>query len=759
MTDIEQQIEELTRHLQEIKMLQTQLNVQLQAVEAQLQIVKASVPGNPGTIAATTKPPDVPKDITGRPQTKTISPGNEGRRQKTAFRINNEWEDFIGTNVISKIGILVTVIGVFIGAKYAIDNELIRPSLRIIAGYLSAAALILVSLRLKQQYKYFSSVLMGGGLSVAYFITYIAYSFYAFYASGPAFILMVVTTAAAVAIALWYDQKVIALLGQVGAYSIPFLLGHADGNIFILFGYITVINLGLLALSFFKDWKLLYHVAFFLTWLVYFASIIIGEKVAANFTAGMTFLAVNFFTFYATFLSYKIFKRQRFQLAEVGILLLNNLLFFFIGAYLIADEYPKTHFLTWFTVANALIHLLVGYSVYRVRLADQSVFQFLVGFGLLFITISIPIELDANWVTALWVIEAIILSFVGYNSGRQLYLEIAFPLVILSFFSLLQDWNQNYPFIKGSVITADYNRTPFLNTNFALSLFVCLCLGSNGFYNKEIDFKKRYFTGKFFRNLLLLTFPVILYLALFNEIHFAWDKAGWKKVDETISSFRSISLIIFTCLYFAGWLFSNIQSIKNESLHRLLMAGFVASNVVFLLQGLNDLGELRHQYIRHFPHASASLLIIRYACFIALAALWGAGWSACKVFKSSESVRRGISTLFNLVLLSIISNECIQWMDVGGFQDQYKLGLSLIFGTYALTLLFVGMKSKKQHLRLSAIILFAATLVKLFFYDLASLSTVSKTIVLVLLGILLLLASYLYNKYKNLLFAKDEDAV
>ena len=76
-------------------------------------------------------------------------------------------EDFIGTNLISKIGILVTIIGVFIGAKYAIDNELISPFMRILAGYLSAGVLIVIAFRLKKKYEYFSSVLIGGGLAVA----------------------------------------------------------------------------------------------------------------------------------------------------------------------------------------------------------------------------------------------------------------------------------------------------------------------------------------------------------------------------------------------------------------------------------------------------------------------------------------------------------------------------------------------------------------------------------------------------------------
>ena len=48
----------------------------------------------------------------------------------------SDLEKFIGENLINKIGIAITIIGVAIGAKYAIDHELISPLTRIILGYL-----------------------------------------------------------------------------------------------------------------------------------------------------------------------------------------------------------------------------------------------------------------------------------------------------------------------------------------------------------------------------------------------------------------------------------------------------------------------------------------------------------------------------------------------------------------------------------------------------------------------------------------------
>ncbi|GAL76189.1 hypothetical protein JCM19275_595 [Nonlabens ulvanivorans] len=52
-------------------------------------------------------------------------------------------------------------------------------------------------------------------------------------------------------------------------------------------------------------------------------------------------------------------------------------------------------------------------------------------------------------------------------------------------------------------------------------------------------------------------------------------------------------------------------------------------------------------------------------------------------------------------------------------------------------------------MRIGGMALFAITLIKLFFYDIAHLNTISKTIVFVSLGILLLIISFLYNKNKN----------
>src|SRR5690606_9368259 len=107
----------------------------------------------------------------------------------------SDLEKFIGENLINKIGIAITVIGVFIGAKYSIEHDLVSPLTRIIMGYVFGAGLLLTGIRLKKKYENFSAVLVSGAMAILYFITYIAYSFYQILPQLAAFMLMLRFTA------------------------------------------------------------------------------------------------------------------------------------------------------------------------------------------------------------------------------------------------------------------------------------------------------------------------------------------------------------------------------------------------------------------------------------------------------------------------------------------------------------------------------------------------------------------------------------
>jgi len=113
--------------------------------------------------------------------------------------------------------------------------------------------------------------------------------------------------------------------------------------------------------------------------------------------------------------------------------------------------------------------------------------------------------------------------------------------------------------------------------------------------------------------------------------------------------------------------------------------------------------------------------------------------------------------LLHVTILWIVSSELINWMELSGSDESYKLGLSILWGVYSLFLISLGIWKKKKHLRIGAIALFAVTLIKLFVYDISHLETIPKTIIFISLGVLLLIISFLYNKYKHIITEELQD--
>ena len=115
--------------------------------------------------------------------------------------------------------------------------------------------------------------------------------------------------------------------------------------------------------------------------------------------------------------------------------------------------------------------------------------------------------------------------------------------------------------------------------------------------------------------------------------------------------------------------------------------------------------------------------------------------------------------IFEIVLCGSIvwisSSELIQWLHLSGSTEVYKHGLSILWGVFSLIFIVYGIWKKKKHIRISAIVLLGATLIKLFFYDLTNLKTIPKTIVFISIGILFLVISFLYNKYKNTIYTEN----
>lgn len=675
-------------------------------------------------------------------------------------------EKFIGENLINKIGILITIIGVVIGAKYSIENNLISPLTRIVLGYLVGLALLVFGIKLKAKYLNYSAVLVSGAVTILYFITFAAYSLYALLPQLAAFVLMVLFTIFAVVAALNYNKQIIAHIGLVGAYAVPFLLSTGSGDVLTLFSYMAIINTGILVVAFKKYWKPLYFVSFVFTWLIYTSWLSFSYLEENHFSIAFSFATIFFLIFYFAFMGYKFIKKENFNTGDVIIVFFNSFIFYGVGFYLLSENENTEDLLGIFTLTNALIHFVVASVIFKQKLADKKLFYLIAALVLTFVTITIPVQLDGSWVTILWAVEAALLFWIGLSKEIKLYKNLSYILMFLAFFSLFQDWSAIY---DSYYDFEEEKITPFLNINFLSSLLVLIAFGVITWLNSTKKYQLENESKNGLNNVMKLLIPIffllICYCSFALEIDAYYnqlfqdsmitvsndDDYGSTHYNYDLLDFSDIWLVNYTLLFFTILSFVNIKNIKNRVLGVANLILNVLAVFIFLSFGLYVLSELRSSYLEQVLaeyYAIGSFnLSIRYLSFLFLGGLIYAIYAYSQQTFVKLNFKIPFEIGLHFTILWILSSELLHWMDIGGISNSYKMNLSILWGAYSLFLVVIGIWKRKKHLRISGIVLFGVTLIKLFFYDIADLDTISKTIVFVSLGVLLLVISFLYTKY------------
>ncbi|MFZ5970682.1 MAG: DUF2339 domain-containing protein [Bacteroidota bacterium] len=766
MGESDDQLQQVRQKLYQLEIQQQQLAAELQrAKDALAQLSNASLaPAQP--LPAEKKTPVVSEATP--PRAENIEPPRPvARPQHKPFVLKAPLEEFIGTNLMNKIGIAVLVIGVGIGAKYAIDHDLISPLTRIILGYLCGVVLTVMALRLKKSYEAFGAVLLSGGMAVFYFITFAAYNFYELIPQAMAFVLMVAFTGFTVFASLQYNLQVVALFGLVGAYAVPLMLSDGSGKVVVLFSYVTIINLGILTLSFKKTWKALYYTSFALTWLIFSFWFIEQYTTDQHLWIALIFSTVIFSTFYTTFLAYKLLQGEPLSRWDIALMTTNAFLYYMWGYFAIADKPAGEVFLGLFTLFNAVLHFTAAITIFRKQTATRDTFFFVAGLVLVFLTMAVPVQLDGNWVTMIWAGEAALLFWIGRTKKFMGYERLSYVLVALTFSSLLHDWADFY--------TIRYNddvirQVPlFLNIQFFTSLWICASWAWMFWLNSKNPLPGDSSKPPVIQTLFQWGLPVLLlicaYFSIYKEVEFFWhqrymasvvyvSQPGYENThyDWDLNHFKHIWLLNYSALFLLALALANHKWLKRPLLQKFIIGISVLVLLSNIVNGLVEVNSLRQSYLSQqlaeFYFRDYRHLLIRYvwlACSLPLLVII---YRFTQQEDTEDKIKKVLMVFLHFVVVALLSSELINVLELSGINGSDKLALSILWGVYALALIVYGLMRNQKFLRITAIVLFGITLMKLFFYDLANMGTIAKTIVMIILGVLLLVASFLYNKFK-----------
>ncbi|MDQ6700999.1 MAG: DUF2339 domain-containing protein [Acidobacteriota bacterium] len=165
-------------------------------------------------------------------------------------------ETQVGLTWINRVGAITLVIGAGFFFKYAIDNQWIGETGRVLLGMAAGCAGIGAGdLLWRKDQKTFAQGISGTGIAILYLSFYAAYAFYHIVPFSPAFLLMALTTAVAGALALRYNAVAIAAVGLFGGYVTPVLLSGSLDQPRFFFSYLLLLNAGAVSLARWRKWR------------------------------------------------------------------------------------------------------------------------------------------------------------------------------------------------------------------------------------------------------------------------------------------------------------------------------------------------------------------------------------------------------------------------------------------------------------------------------------------------------------------------
>src|SRR3989344_38237 len=194
-------------------------------------------------------------------QTPTEKPESAQEEQSFEFKIASHW--------FSIVGIAAIVLGVVFFLKFAFDNNLIGPVGQVSIGIFFGLVLLGAGEYFRAKYEKYSQIITGGGIIVLYLSLWAAFALFGLVNAEITLGAMSLVTLVAALLSVRYGAIYISALGIIGGFATPMMLVRGFDNQLLLMSYVVILDLGVLGMAIFQNWRKLNILAFASTYLVF----------------------------------------------------------------------------------------------------------------------------------------------------------------------------------------------------------------------------------------------------------------------------------------------------------------------------------------------------------------------------------------------------------------------------------------------------------------------------------------------------------
>jgi uncharacterized membrane protein len=442
----------------------------------------------------------------------------------TESKSKESLENQLGAKVLSKVAIVLLLVGAAWFLKWTFDNHWIGPLGRVLTGLVAGAAIVVWSERFrKQKMAAFSYALKAVGTGVLYLSLWASFHVYHLVPAGVAFAAMLGVTLWNAFMAWSQDAEGLAGYALVGAYLTPVLVSTGGDHEIFLFSYLAIIAASCVALVRVRPWhKLLLGALpltafFFIDWYSTYFSL---DK--AWLTAFFALLLWGLFAIVP------LVAADAENPALIVFVPLGTAVFGALTIYSVLSDSGGKNGEAWAAVGFAAVYLLLA------RLRKTAVSAVHLGLAIVFLTVAIPLKATGHGITLGWLVEGVVLVAIASRPNLEGHVRgalrwLGWGALLLGVFGALIE-----PWILGDAHTA------FLNQEFATSLAAVISLGIAAWLEtRQISPDGKVAHSQNMAAVALVLINLVMLLAVRREIFRALN-AGQESADFLFSAWMMV---------------------------------------------------------------------------------------------------------------------------------------------------------------------------------------------------------------------------
>ncbi len=646
-------------------------------------------------------------------------------------------ESRIGKQWMAWVGAVVLFLSAVLFLKYAFENDWIGPTGQVVLIALAGAVMLVVGARfVAKGWRVLGQCLMGLGMALLYAAFFAAFSLYdpRVMSQMPAFALMVAVTIAGMALAIMYRALPLAFMAVLGGLLTPILLSTGVDARDPLFTYLLLLNLGVLCVAFFRGWRALDVLAMAGTFFIYAGWYVQFYKDEAIVPA-LAWLGAFYVVYLALPFAHQLVRKAAIPIERFLMALANAAFVFGFAWMMLYKDYQHT--LGFVALGMAAVYLVLG-TLLRRRLPDDARAMFAaIAMAVVFLTMAVPLHLRLHGITLAWAVEAPVLVYLGY---RYRYRPVRWLGAAVLLVSVIRLFEAHWPLHDQELL-----YTLFANVKFGSAMIVPAAMGLFALIHQWLRGRGE-IEDRVMKVLSALAGGLLALLVVHSEI------GGWLE-NEGYAYLAACSVTALWSLGAAAYLAAGTR-------WRSIPAWGVGAFVLFVALVLGaqafDYGLWReHMLVGNLRFAVClTAVLVAFACgaIIRRRVPGGPGGDAARVFAACL-LWGGIVSL-----LALLSAEAYSYcMDsvVENANRAGQMGITIVWGLYATSLLFVGFWRRLRALRFAALGLFGLSALKLLLVDMIGIKDVYRIIAFLVVGLLIVVASYLYHRLEKLVLASQ----